>query len=266
MMEPQRMSDAASHEDSLHGLMTSDWTAYRQVTLKKNQMIGPDSQYPVLLLVAGSLLISHQSTDHERSYATVLRGPAILRMDLVGDMTAFKISALLSPCKAIEISASQLPGLMTSNSAQFEDLVQLTFAQYRRLDVRADEILTKMDAELRLLSFLAYEGRQHGVSMGDNCYLNLPLSHRQIADVIFACRQSVSSTLSRLRKLDLIAYDRKSIIIHSERFNAYLNIKRLEHHAASSSDSPTAPNQQKHPIELLPTGTLPKSVGHGAVV
>ncbi len=245
---------------------TFDWSDYKSVRVKKNSIVQTSPQLPIMFLVEGSVLATYSSESYDQAYNSVLRGPAILSFDLEGDSKPVKISSVMESCEVVQINSQELADIVANDRDRFQYLMDMMLRQYRRLDERMDELLTKKDAELRLLRFLENESQRYGVTMGNTTFLRLPLSHRQIADVIFACRQSVSSTLSHLRRLDLIAYDRKSMTISRDRFDAYLKMKTKEHEEISDPSAITikAPATMSQ-MPVLGSELKPASVNKVAV-
>ena len=83
----------------------------------------------------------------------------------------------------------------------------------------------------------------YGSPAQDEIYIDMHLTHQDIADMIGVCRQTVSSMMSNLKRLGVISSDRRSITIKSTTtLNTLLNPQLStttnsaddSHHAACS--------------------------------
>ena len=91
-----------------------------------------------------------------------------------------------------------------------------------RLRVLSDMVLnlTSNDVSSRLTKLLSRLFQRYGKSQGDRVYLEIPLSHQEIADMIGSSRQTVTSALGKFkyrhglrierRKISLVAPDPNS--------------------------------------------------------
>src|SRR2546427_673280 len=84
-----------------------------------------------------------------------------------------------------------------------------------RLRVAEEEIadLAFQDVPGRLASLLLRLGEAYGERDGGGLRLTLRLTHQDIASMIGATRETVTSTLSRFRDAGLIATEHRSIVI-----------------------------------------------------
>lgn len=85
-----------------------------------------------------------------------------------------------------------------------------------RLRILGDMLLnlTSEDVMSRLLKLLTRLCLQYGKTQGAELLLDIPLTHQEIADMIGASRQTVSSAISDLRKRGLIDMENHCIHVH----------------------------------------------------
>ena len=69
------------------------------------------------------------------------------------------------------------------------------------------------DVKTRLLQFFQYWAHKDGQAEGSTIKIKNYLTHHDIADLISACRQTVTSMLNRLKKEGSILYSRREVII-----------------------------------------------------
>lgn len=74
--------------------------------------------------------------------------------------------------------------------------------------------LTSDDVASRVIKLLTRMSILYGVEKQDILYLNIHLTHQDIADMIGASRQTVSSTINQLKRDGLISIDNHSIHIN----------------------------------------------------
>jgi CRP/FNR family transcriptional regulator len=72
------------------------------------------------------------------------------------------------------------------------------------------------DADTRIAKLILRLGARYGRREGRVIHLDLPLTHQEIADMVGTTRQTVTSTLSRLKKQGVLSIDTHRIHIESE--------------------------------------------------
>lgn len=86
-----------------------------------------------------------------------------------------------------------------------------------RLNVLGEMVLgmANDDANTRLLRVLSHLAEHYGQHSGDGVYVDLPVTHQDLGDMIGACRQTVSQLVASLRRSGLVEMDRKGFHLHS---------------------------------------------------
>ena len=72
------------------------------------------------------------------------------------------------------------------------------------------------DVDTRIAKLILRLGARYGKLEGRVIHLDIPLTHQEIADMVGATRQTVSGTLSRLKKQGVLSIDMHRIDIESE--------------------------------------------------
>jgi len=104
-----------------------------------------------------------------------------------------------------------------------------------RMRVLGDMLLnlTSDDVMSRLIKLLTRLSHRYGKLNGDNIILDIPLTHQEIADMIGASRQTVSSSLSELRKQGFLDIEKHCIHIkNSQSLFNFCNTGQMEQQAA----------------------------------
>lgn len=69
--------------------------------------------------------------------------------------------------------------------------------------------------QTRLINFLLFMGERFGQNIGGTIYMKNILTHREIATITNCTRQAVSGALSKMKKANIINYDRHQIKVYS---------------------------------------------------
>ena len=88
------------------------------------------------------------------------------------------------------------------------------------------QYLTFGNSTSKLASILLICGRDFGEKRGDKIEIQIPLTHKDIADLVGVTRETVSVELKKMEKRGLVAYNQKMIVIN--------DIKSLESEAILS--------------------------------
>lgn len=72
------------------------------------------------------------------------------------------------------------------------------------------------DAPSRLASLLSRLFDEYGTSRDGRVYIDIPLTHQEMADMIGCCRQTVTTTLGRLRRRHGLQSERKILFMRAE--------------------------------------------------
>jgi len=88
-----------------------------------------------------------------------------------------------------------------------------------KIERRLSDILYK-DAESRIRDFIYDFVLENGVEQGDFMVAQNIFSHTDIAKLTSTSRQTVNNIMSKLRKANGIAYDRKEIKINTKKLQS----------------------------------------------
>lgn len=71
------------------------------------------------------------------------------------------------------------------------------------------------DVQTRIMKLILRLGARYGVRVGQDIYLNIHLTHQEIADMVGTTRQSVTGVLSHLKRQGLMRLENRRIHIES---------------------------------------------------
>lgn len=82
-----------------------------------------------------------------------------------------------------------------------------------QLQERLQELISS-DVFRRVIHMLLRLANEYGEKRNDGVYIGLPMTNRDIANMVGTSRESVNRTLNQLRKENLLEIDRKGILIY----------------------------------------------------
>ncbi len=84
-----------------------------------------------------------------------------------------------------------------------------------RLRILSDMLLslTATSAKVRLVKLLARLFQHYGRYRNGRIYIDIPLTHQEMADMIGCCRQTVTSTLGILRRTHGLGFERRMLYV-----------------------------------------------------
>lgn len=85
-----------------------------------------------------------------------------------------------------------------------------------QLQERLQELISS-DVFRRVIHMLLRLAEEYGEKRNDGVYIGLPMTNRDIANMVGTSRESVNRTLNQLRKENLLEIDRKGILIYDLR-------------------------------------------------
>ncbi len=97
--------------------------------------------------------------------------------------------------------------------------------------------LTSSDVTLRLVKLLVRLFQRYGRCRDGRIYIDIPLTHQEMADMIGCCRQTVTSTLGALKRTQGLNSDRRMLYLNAPSPEAAA--KRLIQFAKALSDAST---------------------------
>jgi CRP/FNR family cyclic AMP-dependent transcriptional regulator len=176
-------------------------------------ILHPDSRQELVYLIKeGRVKISRYSSDGREQILTFLQAG-----DLFGEL------ALIRERESVHIEAFEDTLICTMPRTDFAALLErrpelmlhVIKAMAERLRQAEEEIadLVFRDVPGRIAALLLRLGEEYGEREPDGQRLTLRLTHQDIASMVGATRETVTTTLSRFREAALIATDQRHIVI-----------------------------------------------------
>ena len=76
--------------------------------------------------------------------------------------------------------------------------------------------LVSDDVSTRIAKLILRLSARYGTRVGKEVFLNIPLTHQEIADMVGTSRQTVTTVLSTLKRQGVLSIDNRRIHIESE--------------------------------------------------
>ena len=102
--------------------------------------------------------------------------------------------------------------LMRSNHQLSVNVLNMIGDRLRRVEDRLESLIFK-DARTRIIDFIKDSASKRGRQVGFETLIKHSLTQQDIANLTGTSRQTVTSVLNELKKLNLIYFTRKSILV-----------------------------------------------------
>lgn len=161
---------------------------------------GTGNPYAHIIKEGNVRFIMHSPSGKQLTVAILKPGDVIGGADLFGTETGGESAEALSPCVLYQVPVELLKKL-ASESSDFSLRITKVVKQSRMLLMnRMQDILflTVQERLARLILRLADEFP--GLTTSGKRFVNIRLTHQELADLIGANREAVSATLNKLRK------------------------------------------------------------------
>ncbi len=168
----------------------------------------------VFLLVKGEIKTGIHLSDGREVIKSVIHANEIFgELGLTGETKRAEFaSAMNSEITFLAIRVEDFKRLMASNFALAQK-VMLSFGERLRRAERQWESLIVKDVRGRIVEFIRQSAEDRGRQVGYETLVKHSLTQADIAGIVGASRQTVTSVLNDLRKSNIIYFNRSSILI-----------------------------------------------------
>ncbi|MEM9921915.1 MAG: Crp/Fnr family transcriptional regulator [Bacteroidota bacterium] len=174
-----------------------------------------DHSDSIYFLSKGVIKIGTHSNDGKEVIKAILHPLAIFgELCLVGERERPDFAkAMGTEVTCFVIRASQFRRLMQSNYQLSTRILHRLGERLRRTERRLEALVFK-DARTRIIDFIKESASKRGMRIGiDETLVKHTLTQQDIANITGTSRQTVTSVLNELKKLNLIHFNRRSILI-----------------------------------------------------
>lgn len=207
-------------EEDLHRI--DQMTNMRTMGKGKYIFFPDDPSKVVFLLKMGKVKIGSYSNDGKEIIKAILEpGEIFGEMAIMGQEKRRDFAqALTSDVRFCAIGVEEMKEILMSNPKLNFEVTKIIGERLQKVERRLESLVFK-DARQRILEFILNNAEEKGMKVGYGLKLKHELTHQDIANLTATSRQTVTIILNELRELELINFDRKSILIHDlNDFNA----------------------------------------------
>jgi CRP-like cAMP-binding protein len=198
-------------------MMTMDkMSAMRNAS--KNQVIyfPEDASNYIYMLKEGKVKISKQSGDGKEIILAFLHpGEVFGELSITGQEKREEIAEATEDAVICVVDVKDLQMMMEKNPKFNFNITKLIGFKLKKIQSRFESLIFKSSEE-RVSSFIKELAEEHGIPILGNPeekLIQLKLTHEDISKLTATSRQTVTSTLNRLEKNNIIMYDRRSIFV-----------------------------------------------------
>lgn len=168
----------------------------------------------VFFLLKGAVKIGTHSLDGREIIKNILHPLAMFgELGLAGEEKRQEFArALNEEVHFFSLRVAHFQELMQTNHALSMKILSIIGKRLMHAENRLEALVFK-DARTRIIDFLKDSVTKRGRRVGFEMLLKHSLTQQDIANLTGTSRQTVTSVLNELRKLDLIYFNRKSILI-----------------------------------------------------
>jgi len=200
---------------------------------KGNMIYMPhDASESVFLLTSGRIKLYHVTQEGKQALLALIEPGEIF-----GELAVFEedgreeFAEAMAESTLIKIPREEMQQLMEAHAPVALGVTKLMGFRRRRIERRLKSLLFRSNRD-RLVHLLLELAEKYGRESEDGVLLTIKLSHQELASIIGSTRETVTVVLGELQQQDLIAIQRRQVLI-----------KQLEH-LAKSIDS-DVPNVEK---------------------
>jgi len=122
----------------------------------------------------------------------------------------------LTECDIARMPREVFLEFLTQNPDVFMDIVKHIITRFQ-VALRRMQYLTFGNASAKLASILLICGKDYGTEKNNEIEIQIPLTHKDIANLVGVTRETVSLELKKFEKMRLIGYNSRYIVIRDEK-------------------------------------------------
>ena len=192
-----------------------DHTSMRTMDKGKYIYFPDDPSKVVFLLKKGKVKIGTYNDDGKEIIKTILEpGEIFGELSIIGQEKRKDFAqALTTDVRFCAIGVEEMKEiLLTSPKLNFE-ITKTIGDRLQKIERRLESLVFK-DARQRILEFILTNAQEKGTVVGYGLKFKHDLTHQDIANLTATSIQTVTIVLNELREMELINFDRKSVLVH----------------------------------------------------
>lgn len=173
-----------------------------------------DPSKEVLFLVKGIVKIGRHSEDGREVIKNILHPMAMFgELPLMGERNRQDYAISMNEeVHLYTLKVTEFQRLIATNHQLCIAIMNYVGGRLREVENRLEDLVFK-DARARIIDFIKESAEKRGRRVGFEMLFKHCLTQQDIANITGTSRQTVTSVLNELKRLDLIYFNRRSILI-----------------------------------------------------
>jgi len=173
-----------------------------------------DASDALYILAKGTVKLGQYASDGREAIKEVLHSPGLFGASILhGEEVRGDFAQALSlPVTVYSLSTSDFKYFMRINHRFCLEVVSMLSRKLNTLENRMSSLMVH-DARGRIIEFIKKSAKDHGRLVGMETLIKHSLTQQEIANMTGTSRQTVTHVLNDLKKLNLIYFNRKSILV-----------------------------------------------------
>ncbi len=152
--------------------------------------------------------------DASREITKAILGPGEVfgELSLIGEDKRRDFAYAMEDTVACVMSVKDMKSMMRDHSALGLFLMKIMGSRMLEMEQRLESLIFK-DSRTRIIAFVHELGQKKGQRVGYETVVRKFITHQEIANLTATSRQTVTTVLNELRNDNLIAFNRKRLLI-----------------------------------------------------
>jgi CRP/FNR family transcriptional regulator, cyclic AMP receptor protein len=152
--------------------------------------------------------------DASREITKAILGPGEVfgELSLIGEDKRRDFAYAMEDTVACVMSVQDMKSMMRNHSALGLFLMKIMGSRMLEMEQRLESLIFK-DSRTRIIAFVHELGQKKGQRVGYETVVRKFITHQEIANLTATSRQTVTTVLNELRNDNLIAFNRKRLLI-----------------------------------------------------
>jgi CRP-like cAMP-binding protein len=185
-----------------------------ELAKKKETIFLPgESSQQIYLLKTGRVKISRISEEgRELTLALLEPGEIFGELEILEGSARDTIAEAMEESQLCVIQKEQFLSLIRKKPELSFRLTKLIGLRLRRIESRVEDLVFR-DVPSRLAHLIIQLSEEYGKATPDGIFLDIKITHQEMANLIGSIRETVSATLGEFKKEGLITFEGRKIII-----------------------------------------------------
>ena len=171
----------------------------------------------IYLLEQGRVKVYKTTEDGREQIVNVLQeGDLFPHVGMFGGSPYPATAETLEDAVLYSINVAELTRMLESNSALCIRLLRILESKIRELQRRLSDVLSK-DMKEKIVNILLSLARTSGTETGKTYEIYMELTHQDLANMVGTTRETVSRTVSQLKRDGVVQFDAQKITLYKEK-------------------------------------------------